>query len=705
MPELDPVLFEVLKHKILATVDEQAISLRAASGSPVVTESNDFNVGLYLPDGTAVAVGRYILTQAFTTGSIIKSIVSKYRENPGWVPGDMYLCNDPFQGSLHGQDLSVVAPLYHNGEQVGWVGCCAHQVDMGGMTFGSWCPQATERQQESMVLTPLKLVEGGRIRQDIWDMLLAGTRMPVLLGLDLRAMMSSNRLAQARYSTMIGRYGWGAVTGTMTGLVELAELRMRQRLLELPDGDATSTDYIDHDGHEDKLYRIRLHLKKRGDRLEFDFTGTSAQAPGFINCTYSGLVAGVSAGFSPLIAFDMPFNEGLLRPFTIRAPQGTLVNAIPPAPTSMASVGAVYAVTSVVVTALSRLLAASPKYRRESSARTRGAISIVNLSGVENGERFGTMLLDGLAGGGGAWPDHDGLHTTGTYSMLEPNIANVEMTENVVPILFLHRKLLIDSGGPGAQRGGLAVGWAFTPHRVAQVEAVLVSHGVGVPNATGLFGGYPGSCTANRLVLGSDVKARYAEGQPVLEVVELSGEHRDAGSKPGRFTLRTGDILACEMQGGGGYGDPFDRDPDTVAADIASGEVSEAVARSTYGVILENGQADRERTRLMRAGRHHRPAVFPLPSEIRIGHALFLDRTRILCACGADLGAAGGPWAVKTSSLPAGWSRADRVRPELELRALACPACGRFHEIVVAERGEAAGDDLSLSITESAQAS
>lgn len=698
MPGMDPVLFEVLKHKIWALVDEQAISLRAASGSPVVTESNDFNVGLYLPDGTAVALGRYILTQAFTTGSIIKSIVADYVENPGWGPGDMFVCNDPFRGSLHGQDVSVVMPLYHEGRHVAWAGCCAHQMDMGGMTFGSWCPQATERQQESMVITPLRLVEGGRLRKDLWDMLLAGSRLPVPLALDLKAMMSSNRLAQQRYLALAGRYGGAAVEEALRELVELTASRLRRRLRELPDAVVTSTDYIEHDGHADRLYRIRLRLEKQADHLDLDFSGTSPQAPGFINCSFSGLIAGIAAGMSPLLAFDLPYNEGLLRVVRVHAPEGCLVNAISPAPTSMASVSSVHAVTAVVVSALSQLLAASPAYRTESCARTRGAITIINVSGQSrNGERFGTMLLDSLGGGGGAWPDRDGLHTCGTFWIPEPNIANVESTESVAPLLFLYRKLLPDSGGAGAHRGGQSLGFAFTPHRAERMEAVLISHGVGVPNATGLFGGFPGSYAANRLCRGSDLFARFAGGRVPSGLEELAGEVLDLGPKPGRMALVPGDVLACEVQGGGGYGDPFDRDPGAVAADVTAGAVSLEAARRLYGVALADGRVDAARTAALRAGRLRAAAGQGPRGAAPLGHGLFLGRGRVLCACGTDLGEAGEDWKLVPAEIPADWSRTAALRPELALVVRACPACGRFHAVCLAEAGCGPEDGLRLS--------
>jgi N-methylhydantoinase B len=479
-------------------------------------------------------------------------------------------------------------------------------------------------------------------------------------------------------------------------MVDLAELRMRQRLLELPDGVATSTDYMDHDGHEDRIFRVRLRLEKRGDELTFDFSETSPQAKGFINCTFSGLLAGISAGMSPLIAYDLPFNEGLLRPLHIVAPEGSLVNARHPAPTSMSSVGAVYSVNSVVVSALSQLLATSPLHRRESSARPRGAISIINVTGIDRDrERFGTMLLDGLAGGSGAWANRDGLHAYGTYSMLEPNIANVEQTENVIPLLFLYRKLLPDSGGPGACRGGLGAGFAFTPHDVDEMEAVLVSHGVRVPNATGLFGGLPGSCTVNVVLRGTDLYERCAAGRNPAALEDLRGELVDLGPKPGRFHLVPGDVLAWEAQGGGGYGDPRDRDPELVAADVAEGAVSEDVARRVYGVVLAGGRVEVVATDALRGGTGRDPNG-PVPEGLSLGEGLVLAGGRVFCACGRELGSAGSPWELVPARPPQRWGRESEIRPELELVGRGCAGCGRLHEVWLTEAGVDPVDGLLL---------
>jgi N-methylhydantoinase B len=695
---LDPVTYEVLKHKLWAIVEEQAIALKSVSGSSVVTEANDFNVGLYTPEGDAVAVGRFMFTQARTTGSVIRAIVRDYAENPGIRPGDMFICNDPWMGALHPPDVSIAAPIFVGGELVAWAGCCAHQLDMGGMDFGSWCPEATERQQEAMILSGIKFVEGGEIRQDIWKSIMSMSRLPFLVGLDLRAMTAANTVGTRRLTALMERYGLPTVQAVVQKLLDSSERRMRDRLAELQDGVYRSVDYIDHDGHEDRLYRVSLTVTKSGDTLDLDFTGSSPQAPGFINCTESGLQAGVCAGLIPILAYDVPFNEGLMRPISAHAPSGTICNAESPAPSGMASVAAIYAVTSVVVSALSQLVYAHPDHQSEAQARTCGSFVVINLAGRDrSGEPFGTMLLDGLAGGGGAFSHQDGLQTCGAFAVLEPNIANVETIESFAPIQYLYRKLVTDSGGAGRRRGGVALGWAITPHGVDGLEAIVISHGVNVPNATGFSGGLPGGCTTNLLARGTELELLRRVGHPPLRIQDVGGELVDLGSKPGRFLMKPGDVLDAVSQGGGGWGDPLLRDAEAVRRDVTDGLVTPETAATLYGVVPDEppdkSDARRSAIRARRLGRPMAPAPRSAdqkrPYRWRLGDQLFvLANGQVACACGYRFGSAARNWkshAVRKSFEPGSIPRL-KVRDELELRFYLCPGCGIQHSVELAER-------------------
>ena len=279
--KIDPITFEVIRNKLQAITEEQAITLKAVSGSPVVTEATDFNNGLYLNDGSIVTMGPQVIFHTGTMSTVIRSIIENFSENPGIKEGDMFILNDPYRGAIHQPDVSIVAPVFYQGRQVAWAGSCAHQLDVGGMSFGSWAIGATEIQQEAMLLPGVKLVEGGVLRQDLWQMIMGMTRLPHVLGLDLKAMIAANNVAARRLVELMDRYGADTVRMVMIEEINTSERQIRQTLSKLPDGVFRARDYIEHDGHSDILYQVCVTATKKGDSLTLDMTGTSPQAPGF----------------------------------------------------------------------------------------------------------------------------------------------------------------------------------------------------------------------------------------------------------------------------------------------------------------------------------------------------------------------------------------------------------------------------------------
>ena len=340
---IDPISFEVIRHKLQAITEEQAITLKRVSGSPVVTEATDFNNGLYLADGSIVTMGPQVIFHTGTMSTVIRNIIKDFAPRDDIHEGDMFILNDPYRGAIHQPDVSIVAPVFHEGRHIAWAGSCAHQLDVGGMSFGSWAYGATDVQQEAMLLTGLKLIEGGRLREDLWQMIMSMTRLPNYLGLDFKGMIAANNVAIQRLAELFQRYGVATVEGVMAAEIDASERRMRERLRQIPDGVFRARDYIDHDGHANRLYEICLAVRKTGDEIVFDMEGSSLQAPGFINCTWSGLKGALFTGLLPILAPDIRWNEGVLKPVTIRAPEGTLCNAKWPAPVSGATVCAVSA--------------------------------------------------------------------------------------------------------------------------------------------------------------------------------------------------------------------------------------------------------------------------------------------------------------------------------------------------------------------------
>jgi N-methylhydantoinase B len=393
--KIDPITFEVIRNKLQAITEEQAITLKAVSGSPVVTEATDFNNGLYLNDGSIVTMGPQVIFHTGTMSTVIRSIIENFSENPGIKEGDMFILNDPYRGAIHQPDVSIVAPVFYQGRQVAWAGSCAHQLDVGGMSFGSWAIGGTEIQQEAMLLPGVKLVEGGVLRQDLWQMIMGMTRLPHVLGLDLKAMIAANNVAARRLVELMDRYGADTVRMVMIEEINTSERQIRQTLSKLPDGVFRARDYIEHDGNSDILYQVCVTATKKGDSLTLDMTGTSPQAPGFINCTASGMRGAAMTGLLPILAPNIRWNEGVIRAVRFVAPDGILCNASWPAPISAGTISAAWIVQNVVVAALSRMVACSPAYASEGQAVTKGHMMVMTLAGRDrDGGPFGTFLLD-----------------------------------------------------------------------------------------------------------------------------------------------------------------------------------------------------------------------------------------------------------------------------------------------------------------------
>ncbi|MFE4754956.1 hydantoinase B/oxoprolinase family protein [Streptomyces mirabilis] len=588
----DPVIRQVVRGRLIAITDQMRQALQAVSGSPTVTEASDFFTGLYLPDGSFATMGHQVTFEAPPVGALIRHLIDSGRT---LKDGDKIVGNDPFVGALHQNDLQMCAPLFVDGELVAWAGVMAHETDIGGMDFASWSPKAKEIWQEGLRIPAVTLVSGGELREDVLEMILQASRLPDQLGLDIRAFIATLNVAGERLTQLCHRYGTDVVRSVMTTMIDDSEASLRRRLRELPDGVTHTRDFLEHDGHANRLYSVDLVLTKKADSLTFDFSGSSPQAMGFVNCSRAGLVGGVAGALIPTLGFGIPWNEGLLRPTEVIAPDGLICTAVPPAPVGSATVETIWVVSNVVCAALNRLLSATPQYAERAQAVSNGTMATFNLGGLNQyGERFGLHLMDPMAGGLGAYATRDGVNAGGPLNTPSPSIPDVEANEQVTPLVYLYRRLARDSGGAGRHRGGLTaeIGLSLS---VDSAEALVMTHGAEVPNSTGLGGGLPGSRVRQSLApgvrtsdgVGAELTALLLEGDPHTDT-----RFEDLGPKPGSFTLRSTDVFAVRWQGGGGLGDPLDRDPADVASDVHRDAVSLEAARAVYGVVLHGGDGD-----------------------------------------------------------------------------------------------------------------
>lgn len=720
---VDPVTFEVIRHRLLAITDEQAATLAAISGSPHVVNANDFNVGIYLPDGSVAAMGRTILLHSASMALITRHVIADCEEDPGINPGDMFVVNNPWKGAIHAQDVGVIAPIFFEGELLAWTGAMCHMPDVGGSRPGSFCSDATECFQEGLQLPPTKLVAEGKIRTDVWNLILAHTRAAPAVNLDLRGLVGANHTAVRAMTQLAERYGVETVRAVMTGLIELSDRRLRQRLSALPDAVVRSRAFLDNDGGLDEVYEVDLVLTKRGDTLHFDYSGSSPQVEGYINCTSSGLMAGINAALLPTLAYDAPWNEGLFRPVEVHAPEGLICNARRPAAVSGGALEAGWLVEMTAVEALSKLAACSDEFMDEAQAAPAGGPDQFVLSGIDaHGQPFTHVILDCLATGGGAYVHRDGVWTQGQHNIERQRISNAETMELDTPLLYLRRWLVTDSGGAGRRRGGQSMGSIFLVHRGSELRAMCNGHGWEVPNSTGIFAGFPGTQNIRELVRGGDVRERMRNGEVPQAVSELAGERPTMRGRQGMFRLQEGDVLATVHQSGGGWGDPLQRPVAELAEDLRTGAVSPDAAVRLYGAVLTgDGGIDEPATRQRRerlVGERRtwpaeNPAGVPVPAHsVRVGplgDVLEVVRTPdgehiIRCRCGYGLSKASEPWrrgaGARTSTDVHEVSLATRFSDELELRLYACPGCGVLLSTDVARRGSPLLHDIELMYDE-----
>lgn len=599
---IDPITFEVIRHRLWQINDEQGIAIKTISASPIVVEGNDFNVGLFTEDGQIATNGIGSLVHVATMGSALKSIMklaSHIRD------GDAYLTNDPFLGALHQSDMIVMAPLFCEGAVVMWVGNVLHHPDVGGIDEGSFCINARNLFQDPPRYF-LKIVDQGELVAEVEHTIVTNSRLPDMVALDLRAQIGAIHAAKARLYELIEEYGSETVQTVMHRAIDLAERQIRDCIASLPEGRWIGEAYMDGDRvGSDKIHKVQLALSREGETLHFDYTGSSPQVDAAVNCTYHACLAGTTV---PLYTFlcqgEIDWNEGLKRCIKLTAPEGTVVNARFPAPVSICTVGFRWLVTVAATQAVAKMLGSSTNYRDRVCSSWNVSSNCNNVFGTTpDGKRVGALLSDHRGGGAAARSFDDGFSHAGQITSYSSNLGNVESAEWKLPLLYLFRRQLVDSGGPGMYRGGLTAAAAVVPYGVEELLYKSTNTaGTDESNAHGLFGGYPGAGSQATVINDSQVWEKMRAGRSPLTYEEFDGALEHLPSKSDGV-LRSNDVLIFFSPGGGGYGDPLDRAPERVRRDVENRWVSVERARESYGVVFsESGVVDQKGTAALREG-------------------------------------------------------------------------------------------------------
>jgi N-methylhydantoinase B len=709
---IDPVTFEVLNHRLLSITEEMGIQYMRCSGSNVLITGNDAATAIMLPDGALVSVGPYIVTQGNVLPLIVESTMRLVDPSVGIHDGDIFICNDPYLGAIHHPDFATVSPIFHEGELVAWLGASGHQLDTGGMDPGGFSIKAVDTHQEGLRMPPVKLADAGQVREDVIAWILNQVRDP-LVGLDVRGQIAALNTGRRRMLELIATWGVDAIKAVMNGSIAYARDKLAERLRTLPDGLWREVQYIDHDGHTPAIYQIVCTLTKTGDRLHFDFTGTSPNARGLINSTYSGLQAAVLSSVYINLCWDIPWNRGVRDCIDIVTEPGTVNNCAYPAPCAMATISAVIVTIDATWRCLSHMLLASERYRDQAMAVWSGTSMAPIFAGTsQHGFPFAATEMSHFGGGGGARTYADGVDTAGIVFNTTPNMPNIEDQEAEYPVLYLFRRHLQDSGGPGRFRGGRSGELAYTMYAAPDdhLEGLFAGTGAEMPNAIGLAGGLPGAAIRVARVVQTDVAARITRGDALPASLEdIDGRIEILASKHVRTPMAPGDVWYHSWQAGGGYGDPLARDPQVVAEDAIRGVISTKVAREIYGVVVgAGGTVDATATDARRAAirserkRSAAPAdregewIIEGTGKHRYGDALLadLDGGEIRCGyCGHVHGQPGENLLARLREFSTPLAAAGRVRGEdydrrrFQLRHLCCSSCGGLIDVQVALDG------------------
>ncbi len=724
---VDLVTFEVVSNRMWQICDEMGTTLRKVSGSPVATEAADFATMIADETGAGVYMGPYVLNHAVVLEDIIGWTLNHRAENPGIGADDMFLCNDPWVGAAHQNDVAIYAPLFLDGELFAWTGTTIHQVDVGGPSPGSFAIGARDIFGEGSPLPPVKVMRGGVLQSDIEDLYIRRSRQPAMLQLDLRAQFAANNVAQSRLRELCEKFGADAVKAVMKSVMNRTEGALRERLAELPDGTWRHVDNIEVAGDGDRsVYQVRCAMTKRGTELHFDFTGTDPQT-GMINGGSGAAMAGVMAALLPMLAGDQAWASGAVRRLVrLTNPRGTLINAEYPAACSIASTSAICIVHNCAQATVAKMLSTHPEHRHRLLAGGGGSWPAMQVMGRDQyGRAFVTQLQEPTAMGWGARSWADGVNTAGPYAIPAARNGNVETTEMVWPMLVLYRREVTDTGGPGLWRGGLGGNFAFVLHGTEE-EFIHVSAAacVAFPGHGGLSGGCPGSACRYLILRNANACTLLREGRLPTRLEDLSGEVELLGPKS-ETVQGLEDVYEITFYGGAGYGDPIDRPAETVLADIRKDAVSPEAARAIYGVVLDlqSGEVDsaataarKDQIRKERLGGTAPPNAVPgiwnqdrNESGTAISEYVSIRCGRTVCAkCGHDICAADENYkqhlAVREFPITdlSGLNRdpSEYVDDEIVCRGFYCPGCATQNELEVADRAQPPIWDCALDPAE-----
>ncbi len=559
----DRFTLDVLREGFAAITDEMFAALQRTSQSPIIYEVLDFAVGITDRRGDLVSQGNGIAGFLGPLGDAVKETIARH---PDLAPGDVIIANDPYSGGgTHLSDVALVRPVYWQERLIGFAAAKGHWTEVGGKDPGSWTADSADVYAEGLQLPFVHASRRGEPVADLRAILAANSRLPEMTLGDLSAHAACLEVAERRLHELCGKFGGATVTAAMTAALDRSEKLARAAIAQLPHGVFLAEDLTDSDGLGNGPFGVQVRVEISEAGVVCDFTGSHPQVPGPINCTWSGLVSGVRTVFKAITDVAEPATDGWFRPLEIIAPAGSIFNATRPAP-----VAAYFEATEMASDLVWHALAPAFPGRLTAGSFVSVCSTSLALTHPETGEP--TLLVEPQPGGWGASATADGEHGLVSVGDGETYVIPVEVAEQRYGVLVERLAFDIAEGaGAGRHRGGRGL---VREYRIRCEEALLtVAWGRHLTPPWGAAGGRPGSPNYIQVV---------RDDQPGEPFGKIS-----------RMPLRRGDLVRLVTGTGGGYGDPHEREPERVAADLDNEIITAREAQEIYGVRSPGGDWSR----------------------------------------------------------------------------------------------------------------
>ncbi len=559
---LDPITLTVIQAGLQQICDEMDLSFSRAAFSPVIAEANDRSDGIYAADdGALIAQGAgglpiFVGTMQFSTRTLIEMIAAGRVLPP--EPDDIYIVNDPYLGGTHLMDVRFARPFYRDGRIFCWLSNTGHWPDIGGAVPGGFSASATAVEQEGLRLPPVKLFKRGKLDSEIYAIICSNIRVAEQRIGDVKAQAAALLVGEKRLNELLDRYGDEAVVEAIAELRQRAAEQMRAHIDRIPAGSYRAEAFVDSDGVVDQPLKIALTVTKRGRDLVFDFAGSSPPCQGPMNSVLATTLSSVYLAVRHVFP-EVPISAGAFEPLIVERPTGTFLDAAYPRPVSGCAAEVSQRIAEAVFAALVQALP------EEVTAAPAGSSGNFALGGQDPERGRGYVMYQISGGGYGGNAKHDGL-SNGCSTIGISKAPPVEIMEQAYPVLYRRYALREGSGGAGRHRGGFGLDYEVELRRGEAQASFVMDHGrTGPQGALGGGDGMPNSVEVWR------------DGRSYVP------QHL---SKEQGIEMKAGDRVRVGTPGGGGYGDPFEREPEAVQRDVRLGYYTAAQAEALFGVVL-----------------------------------------------------------------------------------------------------------------------